>query len=183
MKIIKKDGRIKVQSDYNREYISRAKLIEGKWESPYWSFPEENEKEVRALLLEIYGEDGEYHETVDILVDITKMPDDGTISLCSRALCSRRQRDCNVELANGVMLVEGGFTESGGSAKNPMVSPRNGTVLKVKRCPVSFYERVKEMPNVTLCESDKSRKKILTEKKEELLRYIAEIDAELATLQ
>lgn len=184
MKIIKENGRIKVKSDYNKEFIRRAKLIEGKWDAPYWSFPEENESEVKALLLEIYGENGDPQETVDILVNISEMNGE-SIELCGRILCSRRGRDAAVKLAENVMLTQGGFPSSGGSAKNPRVNPDDGTVLKVKKCPLSLYERVKDMECVTLCESDDTadnKRKVLLAEKERLLRRLEEIEAELSAL-
>ena len=85
--------------------------------------------------------------------------------------------------------MKGGFTRCGGSAKYPRVSPEEGTVLKVKRCPMSVYERVKEMPFVSLDCSKKdasntaqTRERLMKEKEELLLR-LASIDAELEALK
>lgn len=188
MDVRKKDGSILVKSDYSKEFIKRAKMLEGVWKTPYWVFPEENEEQVRSLLMDIYGEDGTPQETVDLLVDISQMDDDDTLSLCGRILCSRRGRDLQVKLGEGVILIKGGFTRYGGSAKYPRVSPEEGTVLKVKRCPMSVYERVKEMPFVSL-ESSKdasntaqTRARLMKEKESLLLR-LASIDAELETLK
>ena len=189
MDVRKKDGSILVKSDYSKEFIKRAKMLEGVWKTPYWVFPEENEEQVRSLLMDIYGEDGTPQETVDLLVDISQMDDDDTLSLCGRILCARRGRDSQVKLGEGVILMKGGFTRCGGSAKYPRVSPEEGTVLKVKRCPMSVYERVKEMPFVSLDCSKKdasntaqTRERLMKEKEELLLR-LASIDAELEALK
>lgn len=181
MEVIKTESVIKVKSDYNKAFISKAKMIQGKWNAPYWVFPVENEKEVNDLLLSVYGENGEPQECVTILVDISKEYGD-TIYLCGRILCSRRSRDSEVRLAENVMLVSGGFYSSGGSRAYPDVNPIEGTVLKVKECPLSFYERVKDEPNVTLCEehTEHTNKQKLIEEKERLLRRIEEIDSLLA---
>lgn len=181
MEVIRENGKIKVKSDYNKEFIQRAKLIEGKWTAPYWSFPEENECEVKALLLEIYGENGDPQETVDILVDISEM-DGESIDLCGRILCYRRFRDSSVTLAENVMLTQGGFPYSGGSMKHPRINPNPGTILKVKKCPVSVYERIKEMGCVTLCETkgtNNNKREALLDEKNRLLRRLEEIEMEL----
>lgn len=192
MEYIKEDGKIKILSDYNINFIKGAKLIEGKWKSPYWVFPEENESAVRELLLDIYGTTGEPQETVDLLVDISEVyytnkflyQNDNNIYLCRRILCTRYDRDSEVRLGENVLLIKGGFANSGGSRKYPSVSPQEGTILKVKRCPVSVYERVKDLPEITLCESTGTadRKSQLLEEKERLQKRLAEIEAELRQL-
>ena len=44
MKVKIEDEKIYVISDYNKEFIKRARYLQGKWESPYWVFPEEIKK-------------------------------------------------------------------------------------------------------------------------------------------
>ena len=44
------DGKMKVQSDYNKKFIAKARELQRKWEAPYWVFPEENEELVREAL-------------------------------------------------------------------------------------------------------------------------------------
>ncbi len=188
MKVIKEDDKIKVQSDYNSDFVKRAKLIEGKWNAPYWVFPDENEDKVRALLLEIYGENGLPQETVDIFVDIScssyDLHDGSDIKLLGRILCFRPGRDMQVKLADNVLLEKGGFPSSGGSARYPRVLPEEGTILRVKKCPLSFYERVKDMSIVTLCEpsDDNVKRSRLLEEKEKLLKRLDEIETELANM-
>ena len=187
MKVVNEDGSIKVQSDYQKEFVSKAKLIEGKWKAPYWVFPEENEEQVKALLMEIYAEDGTPQDTVDVMVNISALEDDDVLSLCGRILCSRRYRDGAVKLGSGVMLMQGGFPARGGSSKYPRVAPEEGTVLKVKNVPMSVYERIKEMPNVTLADDSENKKalhkKRLLEEKEMLLHRLAEINDKLEALE
>ena len=36
MDVRKKDGSILVKSDYSKEFIKRAKMLEGVWKTPYW---------------------------------------------------------------------------------------------------------------------------------------------------
>ena len=139
--------------------------FELRWNAPYWVFPEENAEQVKALLMEIYAEDGTPQDTVDVMVNISALEDDDVLSLCGRILCSRRYRDGAVKLGSGVMLMQGGFPTRGGSSKYPRVAPEEGTVLKVKNVPVSVYERIKkEMPNVTLAD-DSDNKRALHKKR------------------
>jgi hypothetical protein len=178
MKIVKENGKIKVQSDYNAEFVKAAKMIQGKWDKPYWVFPEENEPEVRELLMRIYGENGEEQERVDIIVDISEK-NGQYIDLCGMHLAGRFLRDNPVWIAPNVVLIAGGFPESGGSRSNPRVNPEEGTKLKVKGVPMGLYERLKDMPNVELCETAEQHKAKLLAEKQRLLERLAAIEAEL----
>lgn len=179
MKVVKENGKIKVQSDYNAEFVKAAKMLQGKWDKPYWVFPEENEPEVRDLLMRIYGEDGEPQERVDIIVDISEM-NGQYIDLCGMHLAGRFIRDNPVWIAPNVLLISGGFPESGGSRANPRVNPEEGTKLKVKGIPMGLYERLKDMPNVELCDAAEYHKKMLLAEKQRLLERLAAIEAELS---
>lgn len=178
MKITKDNGKIKVQSDYNAEFVKRAKMLQGKWVSPCWVFPEENEPELKALLLEIYGENGDPQETVDLIISIGKMPNDQTISLGGYKLAYRRARDAAVELGDNVILLHGMFTDSGGSARYPRVNAASDTIVKAKGCPVALYERYKDCEYITLADAEDRREKLIAER-DRLLARIAEINAEL----
>lgn len=179
MKITRENGKIKVRSDYNAEFVKRAKLLQGKWAAPFWVFPEENEPELKALLLEIYGENGDPQETVDLLVSIGQMPNGQTISLGGYLLASRKSRDYAVTLGDNVILVSGGFPKSGGSAKYPYVNADDDTVVKAKGVPMALYERFKDSGYVKLAgDADSHREKLIAER-ERLLARLAEINAEL----
>lgn len=183
MKVTKENGLIKVQSDYSAEFVKRAKMLQGKWKSPCWVFPEENEPELKALLLEIYGENGDPQETVDLIINIGQMPNDQTISLGGYLLASRKSRDYAVTLGDNVILVSGGFPKSGGSAKYPYVDADDDTVVKAKGVPMALYERFKDSGYVKLAgNADSHREKLLAER-ERLLARLAEINAELGELE
>lgn len=62
VKIIKTNTKIKVESDFSKEFVTQAKTIKGRWEKPYWVFPVEQEKRLREILMEVYGEDGSSEE-------------------------------------------------------------------------------------------------------------------------
>lgn len=72
VKIIKTNTKIKVESDFSKEFVTQAKTIKGRWEKPYWVFPVEQEKRLREILLEVYGEDGSSEEVRSEKVDSGK---------------------------------------------------------------------------------------------------------------
>lgn len=183
MKVTVENGKIKVNSPYNSEFIARARQIQGKWSSPNWVFPEENKDEVKELLVECYGECGDLGEvdTVTIELDLDTYEDDApnhVLMFGSMVLLERRSRDRQPTFADNVMVVTGGFRESGGSRQHPCVSPKEGTILRVKGVPVTVYNRFKDCEGVRLV-SDLDTEKLKAER-EKLLKRLAEIDSLLA---
>lgn len=182
IKTIIESGQIKVKSEYNKDFIKGSKMIQGKWNSTYWCFPEENITELRELLLDVYGECGELSEGVEAAVTVELDLDEYTdISDCVRigsmTVASRPGRDRMVHLSDNTMCIKGGFPESGGSVKNPRVYPKDGTVLRAKNVPVKLYERIKDMAGVSLVNVDRAK---LIEERERLLARLAEIESLLA---
>lgn len=178
------NGKIKVESPYNRDYISLAKQIQGKWAAPCWEFPEENKEQVKDLLIECYGECGTLGDvnTVNIEIDLDKYNGEvnEAIKLGAMTLVSRPHRDRVVIYSPNVMLVAGGFDETGGSAKYPRVCAHEGTILRVKNVPTSVYNKFKDCAGIRLIsDSDIDVENLKTER-EKLLRRLAEIDDLLA---
>lgn len=128
--------------------------------------------------MRIYGENGEEQERVDIIVDISDM-NGQYIDLSGIRLAGRSQRDNPVRIAPNVVLLSGGFPESGGSRLNPRVNPEDGTKLKVKGVPMGLYERIADMSCVELCETAEQYKEKLLAEKKRLLERLAAIEAEL----
>lgn len=184
MKTIIENNTIKVQSDYNKDFIARARMLQGKWKAPYWCFPEENKDELRELLLDVYGECDTLAEEstayVTLEVSLDELSDGESIRLDTMTLCRRQHRDYDVRLSDNVMLIKGGFPFSGGSMKNPRCCPQDGTVLRVKNVPMKIYERVREHEGVTLV-GDIDRAK-LVEERERLMARLAELDELLAAI-
>lgn len=179
MKTKIENGKVYVQSDYNRDYISRAKGIQGRWNAPYWVFPEENIDELRELLLDVYGECGDLAEeapvTVTVDLDLDKYKYGAEVTIGSFVAVKRRYRDSEVIYADNVMLVSGGFTPTGGSAKHPAVYHETGTVIRVKDIPVRLYEKIKDLDGVTLYKTPDNS--ALIEERNRLLARLAELNA------
>ena len=62
VKIIRTNTKLKVESDFSKDFVTQANTIKGRWEKPYWVFPVEQEKRLREILMDVYGEDGSSEE-------------------------------------------------------------------------------------------------------------------------
>lgn len=182
MKIKIENTKIYVNSEYNKAFISKARYLQGEWESPYWVFPEDNREEVKELLLDTYGEadilEDEEQQKVTVEIDLEIYKDKkgarSELRLDNILLASRQYRDSYVKLADNVMVIQGGFKDSGGSRANPALCPEDNTILRIKNVPLSVYEKVKDEDGIRLVsEIDVTA---LKAEKERLLARIAEID-------
>ena len=70
MEILREDGKIKVQSGYDRRFVKKAHELNGKWEKPFWNFDEKHEEILNEILISIYGEGLEPVETTEIEIDL-----------------------------------------------------------------------------------------------------------------
>lgn len=197
------NGKLYVSSDYNAEWVKRAKLIGGKWDGSRkcWRFGVDDAGTVSDALLDIFGDDGsdEPAKVADIFVRVDKLYDDTEITICGVPICRRMQRDDPVRMADGVVLVRGAFGESGGSAKHPRVCAMEDTVVKIKNVPERLIDKMlrddkikdaiehvehdhpvqpeePEEPD-TLKRVDQLRKE-----RDELVKRIAEIDEEISKM-
>lgn len=176
------NGKMKVQTEYNSGFVRKAKELQGKWKSPYWEFPEENEDFVRDALLKFYGEDGRVHGTVTLDINLDEYDFFDVIKLDSVMIAERPGRDRAVNLHKNAMVVSGGFCNSGGSMNNPRVTCDPGTVLRVSNFPISLYENIKNVKGITLTPEAKHSKVSLLHEKEVILSRLAEIDSLLSRL-
>lgn len=180
------DGKVKVKTEYNRDFIKKAHELQGKWESPYWTFPEDNEELVRDVLFNIYGEDGRVHESVTVQIDLDKFKYDRDIELGNIVIAKRLRKDSSVILNKNVVVVNGEFCRRGGTTTNPCVTFEQGTVLRVKDFPKELYEKVKDLPGVTLYtdaeNNEKAKRAALEREREKILKRLEEINKQLEIL-
>lgn len=176
MIVKKENGKIYVKSDYNAEFVRRAKNIGGKWGKPYWVFPEENEDVLEKLCVEIYGE---YlgGKKLTVIVDIYKsdVHSQGSgLYLGGKLLATRFSRDSEVVVPDDVAVYEGYFEKSGGSSNNPKVTCIEGTKLKVRNFPQALYDRLKSKDGIEIVEDvDRSA---LEKERDQLLARVKEIE-------
>jgi len=158
--------------------IKKAKMLQGKWGNSCWTFPSENEKAVRDLCLDIFGDDGlEQAKTVtfDVYLDDYDRPEEPYIKIGNVTIAERMERDRDVVLADNVMLVAGDFPARGGSVKHPSPKGVAGTVLRVKNFPADNYEKVKDSKGIILV-SENVNKDALIAEKEAILKRLSEIE-------
>lgn len=173
---------MKVQTEYNAGFVKKARELQGKWKSPYWEFPEENEDFVRDALLKFYGEDGRIHDTVTLDINLDEYDFFDVIKLDSVMIAERPGRDRPVNLHKNAMVISGCFHNSGGSMNNPRVTCDAGTVLRVSNFPILFYENIKDVKGIALASETKYSKVSLLREKEVILSRLAEINALLNNL-
>lgn len=178
------DGKMKVQSDYNKKFVAKAHELQGKWEPPYWVFPEENEELVREALFMIYGEDGRTHETVIIDIDLDRYEYENVLKVGQIVIARREYRDSAVITDKRAVVIKGGFCSSGGSRNNPRVTHKDGTVIRVKDIPAEIFEEIKDSEGVTKVDMDAEenraeKKAALIRERETLLKRLSEIDSQL----
>lgn len=173
MEILREDGKIKVQSEFNRDFIREAKQIQGKWDAPYWVFPEKVADRLDKVLIDVYGEGFQEVPKVEIEIDLDTFRKDGDdLTYKGLTIATRRYRDSSVILKYDAYVTEGNFLSRGGSTKYPEVTWADGTKLRV-----SVPETLtKELPQGVTLVQEKSEKQKLLEEKERLLKRIAEID-------
>lgn len=182
------DGRLIVSSPYTPEWSPAARKVGGKWhpDTKTWSFDARDEAAVKALLGEHYGWIDGNAETVDLRLTIEDHHSiTNPLRITGRMIARRPARDAEVRLADGVVIIDGGFGSSGGSVRNPdlfghEVNGATPTVtLEVRGFPASAVGMVPERfrPEIVSRELDRDG---LAAERERLLARIAEIDALLA---
>ncbi len=127
------NNRVVVESPYNPKFPAEAKKLGGRWDGDRkaWTFDVRDEERVRDLCLGIYGEDGREHDKVTVRFAVPA-GDLGaqTYWRFGRQIAHRPGRDAEVRLGEAVVLLEGKFRSSGGSAKYPLlVDHRTDAVL------------------------------------------------------
>ena len=184
-----KNGKLLVVSEYNAEFVKRAKTLGGKWKSSEkaWAFDPDDEADVSAVLMDIYGEDGSGDvETCDVTVRVDLLDNEQEITLCGLPVCRRRYRDEAVRMAAGVILLRGAFPSSGGSMKNPRCNAEEETVVKMKRVSKAIAERALSDPKIAPAivqvewkdePTEEGRETELTKERDKLVAEIKKLQA------
>lgn len=182
------DGKILVVSEYNADWVKRAKEIGGRWNAAAkaWSFVCDDADVVSDSLIEIYGDDGSGDvNTVTVLLRVDLLRDGQEIAVCGIPVCRRRYRDERVRMGDGVILVTGGFPESGGSRNSPRCCAQDETVVRLSVPDVLYQKMIKDeeiRDAVTLAE-DPDGSEYIDAIKDSEPQQIADINAILKSLQ
>lgn len=176
---------ISVISDYNPNFVRRARAMHGTWQRPAWKFGTAQTDAVRKALMDCYGDDGMVTK-VKVHIDLDKCEhlSNREVNLYFADKCliaTRYDRDSDCKLPNDVFCIDGYFRGSGGSMKHPFVTWEDGTVVEMN-IPKDLYEEYKDDPGMTLVDDTETKRSALEQEREKLMKRLDEINKELSNL-
>lgn len=112
-----------------------------------WYFPTDREPEVRRILMETFGTDGNQDgELIRVRLYLEHLKelrrDYGQLYVLGRKVAHRSVTATEVTLGKDVSIVRGGFPKRGGRGHSPRLNPKKGTVLEIRNVPLQLYEHV-----------------------------------------
>jgi hypothetical protein len=143
IRITHRNGSVDVDSPYHPDFVKAARRLNGKFGGGVWTFDGRDTERICEALIEVYGTDGSMPvEVVDIEVVITgNNGGDTSLFALGRQIAQRRGRDTRVQLGDGVVIVEGGFPASAGSAKYPRLVSNGPVKVLVRDVPRILAEK------------------------------------------
>lgn len=180
--IIIENGKAKVYTPYNAEFVTEIKKIGGaRWRSNYWEIPENAVDVIRKKMLDIYGyNDISENETVTLKVTANEdiYADKSAVVFLNKTLANAFGRDSGAKVGTDVILISGRIS-SGGSRANWESEVHEGAVFELNNVSKTLYEKFLQNPDSTYTVElieNKVDRTALAEEKERLLARIAEID-------
>lgn len=142
VKITKTDTKVVLSTPYHPNLPSRAKALGGKFnpQNKTWVFDARDEQRVRDLAREIFGTDGSPITEPLVTVKFSGHMPGSEYWKFGRLIARRPGRDAEVQLGEGVVLVEGYFLGRNGSMRYPVIGGE-GTVLEIRDVPLSMARR------------------------------------------
>ena len=144
-----RDG-LKVTTGYNPYFAPEARKLGGDFIGKdaaglgVWRFDAREEERVVELCCKIWGHFGAPIELVDVRFDPKNWGNGRELWFAGRLVASRRERDKPVRLGDGVVIIQGGFDSRGGSAANPRLDAKPGTIIEVRDIPATHPEVVED---------------------------------------
>ena len=184
--LVAKEGLLKATTPYNKEFVSFARMRGGKWSDgeKVWMFDPRDEFAVRSALIDIFGtDDYESCPKVNVRVCLDHFKPGDEFVLFGRQLLRRRYADRRVDIADGVVVISGGFPPEGGSRRHPAISPEPGTTIEVRDVPRDIAMRAWTENKEAIELLGALDLEALKEEKEALLRRIEQIDQMIADLE
>jgi len=177
---------VAVETPYHPTWPPSARSLGGRWDPDrrVWRFDARDEERVRALIAELFGNPDEPRVTVRIKAEGLNTAYVGSFFAMGREILSRRGRDAEVQLGEGVVLLAGGYPASAGSRQNPAIGrPLEGTILEVRDVPLSLARRACQANAAySIIDPAADRRVALETEAASLRRRLAEVEAELAAL-
>jgi len=148
VRVLTEGGRLAVAAPYHPAFPDRARALGGRWDPRrfVWTFDAREEAAVRAVLVDIFGEDGSGNvPRVDVRLFISDWPHP-ELWLFGRLVLRRPGRDLPVRPGPGVAILSGEFARRGGSSKHPEISCglSGEVVVIVHDVPLSLAQRAAE---------------------------------------
>jgi hypothetical protein len=179
---------ILLSAPYHPALPDRCRELKGVFnrEEKTWEFDLSHEIQVRRICFDIFGTDGSdevplvmVHARLDLLCG----RQDAEVWCCGRMLAGRFDKNKPPRLGPGVVLLDGGFSESGGTGRKLRLNPHADTLVEVSDVPLSLaqIETDKGMA-VTIVTEDDGLRQALIDEKERLLNRVREIEEQLLQL-
>ena len=175
-------GKALITSPYNPDFISKVKLMGGKWDAGkrVWKVDESLVEDVRSTMREVYGRDdrGELSGTCTVIVSFSDDVDGykSPVTVFGRVIASAYGRDSGAKVGEGCAFLEG-KPESGGSMKNWRTTVPAGSKVKIMDVPKCILSDTLLPDGVSFTVvDDEINREALLEEKENLLKRLKEID-------
>ena len=177
----KENGNIYVESYYDSSFITVAKQLGGKWQSPAWVFDEDVEDLVREAVLKYFGYK-ENDETVKIEYKAEDFTRKNWIIVGKKTVAERRRRRIPVDFYDTI-VVKGGFNGWSGSVANPSLGTDEGTILRTTVAK-SFLDTLEpeQKEKIRVIAKSKTKSELLVEKAE-LKKRLAKIEKQLKEME
>lgn len=179
--VISKDGKARIYAPYNATFVSRVKLLGGRWIAAdrCWSVSEDALEDVRAAMRDIYGRDDHpVSDTADVILRFERdvEGDKTAVTILGRTVARAFGRDSGAKVGEGVLFLEG-EPKSAGSVKNWLTVVPSGCVVKLLRVPASMLENP-DLPRGVTLEVAAARvdRAALEDEKARLLKRLAEVE-------
>jgi len=179
------NGKTSVKSPFDREFVTEAKTIGGRWDAANkaWTFDARDEDRVRDLCRQVYGTDGNPVDTSDLVTVRVRLADhegdkwDNAAKFAGQRIAHRPGRDEDVRLAANVVLIQGKLAPSGGSMRYPLINAADDVIVEVRDIPRATLSLEREDSYEIVGETKNVDVDALLAEREQLLARIAEIDA------
>jgi hypothetical protein len=188
IKVEIRNNRVYTETPFNREFVSEAKGMGGKWdaEAKAWHFDVRDETRARELLTSIFGTDGSSTETVTVEVTATTRlyEHNAPIIMAGREIATAFGRDSGAKPGADIVFTTR-KPQSGGSMKNWTTAIEACTVFEIRDLAITAVKMLDDVPGIEYrIVTDELDSQAAAEA--ELAKLITErdrIDARIAELQ
>lgn len=178
-------GALFLRAPFNPEANTDYRNIGGKWKEEHraWRFDVRDRDRLREILRTHFGRDDRpVLKSVTARVDLDEAASGyrPEIRMFGRVIAARLHRDAPVRLGDGVILIDGKFSSSGGSVRNPEVGALEGIILEVRDIPAGHLD-MEDSGVEVIADGHGPDLTALEAERTQLLARLAEIEAAIET--